>query len=161
MEGHCTTGQSPQWAVVPMEEEVNKYHEWAEKCINYIWQYRHTSQLKHTPLVAIIVRCNCYTFQLNRCINFEMAIFRFCHSCIQWAIWTRTKAVWRNRKQRTVLTLNYMSVKLGMPCKRHPSSIVAKITRLLQAATAASDAIYATTAFYTLCVWMFEKLGLY
>jgi len=21
MEGHCTTGQSPQWAVVPMEEE--------------------------------------------------------------------------------------------------------------------------------------------
>jgi len=23
MEGHCSTGQSPQWAVVPMEEEVN------------------------------------------------------------------------------------------------------------------------------------------
>ena len=22
MEGHCSTGQSPQWAVVPMEEEV-------------------------------------------------------------------------------------------------------------------------------------------
>ena len=21
MEGHCSTGQSPQWAVVPMEEE--------------------------------------------------------------------------------------------------------------------------------------------
>jgi len=21
MEGHCLTGQSPQWAVVPMEEE--------------------------------------------------------------------------------------------------------------------------------------------
>ena len=21
MEGHCTTGQNPQWAVVPMEEE--------------------------------------------------------------------------------------------------------------------------------------------
>ena len=21
MEGHCPTGQSPQWAVVPMEEE--------------------------------------------------------------------------------------------------------------------------------------------
>ena len=24
MEGHCSTGQSPQWAVVPMEEEVRK-----------------------------------------------------------------------------------------------------------------------------------------
>ena len=23
MKGHCSTGQSPQWAVVPMEEEVN------------------------------------------------------------------------------------------------------------------------------------------
>jgi len=21
MEGHCSTGQSPQWAIVPMEEE--------------------------------------------------------------------------------------------------------------------------------------------
>jgi len=28
MEGHCSTGQSPQWAVVPMEEEedVNNAH---------------------------------------------------------------------------------------------------------------------------------------
>ena len=24
MEGHCSTGQSPQWAVVPMEEEEEK-----------------------------------------------------------------------------------------------------------------------------------------
>jgi len=24
MEGHCSTGQSPQWAVVPMEEEEDK-----------------------------------------------------------------------------------------------------------------------------------------
>ena len=23
MEGHCSTGQSPQWAVVPMEEELS------------------------------------------------------------------------------------------------------------------------------------------
>jgi len=27
MEGHCSTGQSPQWAVVPMEEEVMKTYE--------------------------------------------------------------------------------------------------------------------------------------
>ena len=26
MEGHCSTGQSPQWAVVPIEEEVNTTH---------------------------------------------------------------------------------------------------------------------------------------
>ena len=25
MERHCSTGQSPQWAVVPMEEEVIRY----------------------------------------------------------------------------------------------------------------------------------------
>jgi len=24
MEGHCSTGQSPHWAVVPMEEEEEK-----------------------------------------------------------------------------------------------------------------------------------------
>ena len=24
MEGHCATGKSPQWAVVPMEEEENE-----------------------------------------------------------------------------------------------------------------------------------------
>ena len=27
MEGHCSTGQSPQWAVVPMEEEVEEEDE--------------------------------------------------------------------------------------------------------------------------------------
>ena len=25
MEGHCSTGQSPQWAVVPMEEGEEEY----------------------------------------------------------------------------------------------------------------------------------------
>ena len=27
MEGHCLTGQSPQWAVVPMEEEKEDYNQ--------------------------------------------------------------------------------------------------------------------------------------
>jgi len=49
------------------------------------------------PLAAIIVGCNCYIFQLYHCINFEMGIFRLWHSCIQRAIWTPTKVVWRNR----------------------------------------------------------------
>jgi hypothetical protein len=26
MEGHCSTGQSPQWAVVPMEEEEEELY---------------------------------------------------------------------------------------------------------------------------------------
>jgi len=26
MEGHCSTGQSPQWAVVPMEEEEEEVY---------------------------------------------------------------------------------------------------------------------------------------
>ena len=25
MEGHCSTGQSPKWAIVPMEEEEEEY----------------------------------------------------------------------------------------------------------------------------------------
>ena len=29
MEGHCSTGQSPQWAVVPMEEEDQPVSEYA------------------------------------------------------------------------------------------------------------------------------------
>ena len=27
MEGHCSTGQSPQWAVVPMEEQEQEEEE--------------------------------------------------------------------------------------------------------------------------------------
>jgi len=27
MEGHCSTGQSPQWAIVPMEEEEEEEEE--------------------------------------------------------------------------------------------------------------------------------------
>jgi hypothetical protein len=28
MEGYCSTGQSPQWAVVPVEEEEEEEEEW-------------------------------------------------------------------------------------------------------------------------------------
>ena len=31
MEGHCSTGQSPQWAVVPMEEEEEEVEEEEEE----------------------------------------------------------------------------------------------------------------------------------
>ena len=42
MEGHCSTGQSPQWAVVPMEEEEDMHHKYINKTI-YI--YIHTKIL--------------------------------------------------------------------------------------------------------------------
>ena len=31
MEGHCSTGESPQWAVVPMEEEEEEEEEGEEQ----------------------------------------------------------------------------------------------------------------------------------
>jgi hypothetical protein len=34
MEGHCSTGQSPQWAVVPMEEEEVK-----QKISHYMYHH--------------------------------------------------------------------------------------------------------------------------
>jgi len=39
MEGHCSTGQSPQWAVAPMEEEEDKY-ELKEKYKNAVKRYQ-------------------------------------------------------------------------------------------------------------------------
>ena len=33
MEGHCSTGQNPQWAVVPMEEEKEEEEEEKKKLV--------------------------------------------------------------------------------------------------------------------------------
>jgi len=33
MEGHCSTGQSPQWAVVPVEDEEEEEEENLSKCM--------------------------------------------------------------------------------------------------------------------------------
>ena len=35
MEGHCSTGQSPQWAVVPMEEEEEEEAEDIKPKVKY------------------------------------------------------------------------------------------------------------------------------
>jgi len=35
MEGYCLTGQSPQWAVVPMEEEEKEEEEEEEEGVIY------------------------------------------------------------------------------------------------------------------------------
>jgi len=37
MEGHCSTGQSPQWAVVPMEEEEEKEEDGQNNCKSIIY----------------------------------------------------------------------------------------------------------------------------
>jgi len=52
MEGHCSTGQSPQWAVVPMEEEEEEEEEFLLKKHNTTFRY-------HGPLWTHIVFCLC------------------------------------------------------------------------------------------------------
>jgi hypothetical protein len=42
MEGSCSTGQSPQWAVVPVEEEEDEEEE--EVKLTHKW---HTAQTSH------------------------------------------------------------------------------------------------------------------
>jgi hypothetical protein len=36
MEGYCSTGQSPQWAVVPVEEEEENIIVIAKKGVNFV-----------------------------------------------------------------------------------------------------------------------------
>ena len=51
MEGHCSTGQSPQWAVVPMEEEVT-YRRKDSIDISFI------SNLS-TGIATFLLKCKC------------------------------------------------------------------------------------------------------
>jgi len=41
MEGHCSTGQSPQWAVVPMEEEEAGQALISKECYKHWRRERH------------------------------------------------------------------------------------------------------------------------
>jgi len=53
MEGHCSTGQSPQWAVVSMEEEEEvTYRRKDSLDISFI------SSLS-TVIVTFLLKCNC------------------------------------------------------------------------------------------------------
>jgi len=66
MEGHCSTGQSPQWAVVPMEEgEEEEEEEEAE-------QQQHSKFLLHILQVLFknfyIYRCNCILLSQVHCV---------------------------------------------------------------------------------------------
>jgi len=44
MEGHCSTGQSPQWAVVPLEEDKEK-----EEKLAWCWiiKPKHVAKATH------------------------------------------------------------------------------------------------------------------
>ena len=42
MEGHCSTGQSPKWAVVPMEEEEDEDEEKKNLFQQQVHQHLHT-----------------------------------------------------------------------------------------------------------------------
>jgi len=58
MEGHCSTGQSPQWAVVPMEEEeveeeevTDGFHgiDFHETYATGHWHRRYGQNVIHSP----------------------------------------------------------------------------------------------------------------
>jgi len=51
MEGHCSTGQSPRWAIVPMEEEEEEV---------YIYIYIHT--VMNTTILQLVA---IYKIQLH------------------------------------------------------------------------------------------------
>ena len=53
MEGHCSTGQSPQWAVVPMEEEEEE--EGLRNCPKHVEFYSKNKLEKLVHLVSFII----------------------------------------------------------------------------------------------------------
>jgi len=54
MEGHCSTGQSPQWAVVPMEEEEEEIYI-VTLCIVYLSSSEKVVRLP--TLLKIAISC--------------------------------------------------------------------------------------------------------
>jgi len=53
MEGHCSTGQSPQWAVVPMEEE----EEHSEENPTHGNMYRTEKRLTAGKATQLLLNC--------------------------------------------------------------------------------------------------------
>jgi hypothetical protein len=49
MEGYCSTGQNPQWAVVPVEEEEEEEEEECKKIKEFSAAYTHAFLLSHFP----------------------------------------------------------------------------------------------------------------
>jgi hypothetical protein len=58
MEGSCLTGQSPQWALVPVEEEYNNVGK-----IKVLYIFKIVSILTFLKMVLVIVPINCKNFE--------------------------------------------------------------------------------------------------
>jgi hypothetical protein len=67
MEGHCSTGQSPQWAVVPMEGEEEE--EVIERNVCRCTSNRHSviTQFANSPLES-----SCVVVALNKIIALQI-----------------------------------------------------------------------------------------
>jgi hypothetical protein len=74
MEGHCSTGQSPQWAVVPMEEEVHNALKFnGLQFFPNKWYAKHSIQYPYCKETHIP-----YTKQLNASIQGPNVLYMFC-----------------------------------------------------------------------------------
>jgi len=62
MKGHCSTGQSPQWAVVPIEEEEEE----EEEEERYLTAIGLTPGGSSTVSPTIYSRCSIFTTQNNK-----------------------------------------------------------------------------------------------
>ena len=69
MEGHCSTGQSPQWAVVPMEEEEEEEEEEEGHNFRYFFTIVHIYNATHFVWL-------CYHVSLPKL--FSTCLRRFC-----------------------------------------------------------------------------------
>jgi hypothetical protein len=75
MEGSCSTGQSPQWAVVPVEEEEEEEEYTNQLCLTYLHlPYLHKTQGDDAFEVVTVV------YQLNTTLCYErsLPLFTLC-----------------------------------------------------------------------------------
>jgi len=80
MEGHCSTGQSPQWAVVPMEEEEEEEEEEEKKKIyltdmdNSKLQIESLGSKRNVTETRLPTQNHCTTARTNALISFRVAV---------------------------------------------------------------------------------------
>jgi len=76
MEGHCSTGQSPQWAVAPMEEEEEEY-----MCTHkYIYIYMYVCLFVCIMYVCMYVRtyvCLCVCVCMYKCMDAIINVYAY------------------------------------------------------------------------------------
>ena len=78
MEGHCSTGQSPQWAVVPMEEEDSAGTEGTGHSLNS----RCSQPGKGQQKISLCLVVHLSTLRNGRSLSEAKAISRI--TCLSW-----------------------------------------------------------------------------